>query len=318
MAKRFGKKGDIRSILWVIMELCLVMVIFLAFSVKLSDFKNNLLFDKIYLSKDIGLMADTVYASPGDLSYVYSGRVKNYSVSFDGGVVSVFKEQIVDPQKFPYVTDSNMKTDFVYSYLSVINNSDINFKKSGNSLVVIGGNVTFVSDVLGCSEALNTRFVKEKEGIVIDPSYSGSFPGKDFEANKTWILGSAIRALIPPPVIFTREENAEASVDKRLLATEGRAISISLMLQDSADVDILVKDDSLKSKKLACLLIDGLSSIDGFKRGMIEISQEPMIINSKADVPVAIMFDKNFNFDDYEKRREFAEKVKSSIEGYYG
>jgi len=319
MAKRFGKKGDIHSILWIIMEICLVAVIFLAFAAKLSDFKNNLLFDKIYVSKDLALMTDAVYASPGELSYVYSGRIKNYSVSFDGGVVSVFKEQLADPQKFPYVTDSNLKTDFIYSYLLVINNSDINFKKSGSSLVVSGGNVTFVSDTLACSEALNTKFIKEKEGMVIDPSYSGNFPGKDFEANKTWILGSAIRALmLPSPAVLTREENVDASVDKRLSATEGKAFSISLMLHDSADVDILVKDDSVKSKKLACLLINKLSEIEGFKRGTIELTQEPIIVNNKADVPLAIRFDKNFNFADSNRRKEFAEKVKSALGEYYG
>jgi hypothetical protein len=319
MAKRFGKKAEIRSILWIIMEICLVAVIFLAFAIKLSDFKDNLLFDKIYLSKDLGLMVDAIYASPGELSYVYSGKINNYSVSFDGGIVSVFKEQLADPQKFPYITDSGMKTDFVYSYLSVINNSDINFKKSGNSLVVSGGNVTFISDTLACSEALNTRFIKGIDGIVIDPSYSGTFPGKDDEANKTWAVAHLILALIvPSPISITRDNNVEASVDSRILRTEGKAFSISLMLHDSADVDILVKDDSLKSKKLACLLINELSKIEGFKRGTIEISGEPMIVNNKADVPVAIVFDKSFAFDDAERRKEFAEDVKSALEAYYG
>ncbi len=323
MKKGLGKRAQTHSMLWVLMEIALVLTVFISFSVKLSDIKNDILFDKIYLAKEVGLMTTSIYGAPGDVNYIYTGRINNFSASFEGGKATIFFKEPVNGISFPYVSDSNLEQSVAYTHLNLINNSDISFKKSSNTLSISGGEIKFVSDRLGCAEALNKNFRKEKEGVVLDPSYQGSFPGmvieQNREANVTWILANAVKSqLIPDPVFMTRNDNVEVSETTRLSITQDKAFTVSFVLTEEDKVNIQIKDDSLKNKKFACLLINEFSEMDELDKGDITITEKSFIKNSKSDVSVMVEVSKDFPYNNLEKRKEFALKVKNAVGEYYG
>jgi len=323
MIKRVGKRAQMHPILWVLIELCLVAVIFLAFFTKLADVKNDVLFDKIYLSKDIALLTDAVYASPGDLSYVYGGKVKNFSVSFNNDRISIYQNKLVNPQVFPYVKDSTIDTKFDYTHLSVFNKTDINFEKLADTLTVTGGKKTFVSDNLGCAKALTTKFRREKDGVVLDPYYHEPFPGlklfKTTESNVSWQLANTVLATVASdfPATSTRRGHGEMVKSIRYAETKNKQFSISFMLQDDSSVNIQIKDEGLENKKLACLLINGLSELDGMSKGIISITDDEFVKNNEATVSIMVELPKDVDYTNRRTRENIGAKIKEALVGYY-
>jgi hypothetical protein len=310
----FGKRGQEHPVLFVIVDLAMISIVAIVFLVQLRDFRDSILFDKIYLSKDIALLSDSVYASPGSLDYVYSGVKDNFSVNLDNGVVSVYYKELADPIKNIYTPDDNVETDINYTFLSVINNSNVNFEKSSSSLKISGSNKTFKSDSLACFSALSYYVHPTEFSVVLDPSYTDSFDSKF--ANLSFDLSSFVFASLPAGVsrIVTRDKGVGFFQDERLRKTVGRTFLVSFVVKKDFDkVNVYMRDDNLETKKLACLLMYKLSEM-GMKMGTVGVSDDDFIMHNNANVSVIVEVGDSLDPMGYS---EFGKKVSDALEAYY-
>ncbi len=67
------------EIQWLIGESVLVIVFTLAIFYWLASLQNNTLLEKNYLSRDLALLVDSMYSSPGNVEYTYNTNVVNIS-----------------------------------------------------------------------------------------------------------------------------------------------------------------------------------------------------------------------------------------------
>ena len=67
-----NKKSNINFVLMILIQVSIVLAVYLILNSYLSKLENNTFFEKDYMIKDISLMTDAVYASPGEIHYVYS------------------------------------------------------------------------------------------------------------------------------------------------------------------------------------------------------------------------------------------------------
>ena len=73
-----GRRAEANEeIMWLIGETLLVLVFAAAVFYWLISLQNDTLLEKNYLSRDLGLLIDSVYASPGNVEYEYSTNVVN-------------------------------------------------------------------------------------------------------------------------------------------------------------------------------------------------------------------------------------------------
>ncbi|MBI5390644.1 hypothetical protein HZB02_04090 [Candidatus Woesearchaeota archaeon] len=88
-----GKRGDVTAEqLFLMFEVLLAIIIFLSLMNFVVSLKDNTLFEKNYLARDLALLTDTVYAAPEQLSYTYTENVDRFGMNIKDGKVSIFDE----------------------------------------------------------------------------------------------------------------------------------------------------------------------------------------------------------------------------------
>ena len=129
---RLGKKGLVEQIqLETIMELFLAAIVGIALFIYVSNVSSNSLFEQNFMARDLGLLVDTIYASPGNISYIYDTtiaenkipgqeytplkyfRETKFSFLFKDSVVNVFTAEsgLETPAEYYFGTDSKVKSD---------------------------------------------------------------------------------------------------------------------------------------------------------------------------------------------------------------
>lgn len=117
MQKRgFGKKAQIEHEMYYILAqlLLIVLVGFALFSFVDTVSQGNL-YHKKYLARDIAFITNTIYAAPGDISYIYPGDVSEFIINFrQDNQVEVYEEleiyEKMHPSKisYPFLVDQNI------------------------------------------------------------------------------------------------------------------------------------------------------------------------------------------------------------------
>ncbi len=74
---------------FVLAELVLLVLIAVAFMAFVVQLATNTMMEKNYLARDLALVLDTAYASPGNLNYEYGGNASKFIVAFDNARVGV-------------------------------------------------------------------------------------------------------------------------------------------------------------------------------------------------------------------------------------
>lgn len=120
-----------------IIQVIIAVAIYLILQSYIDSVAKDTLFEKSYLSKDIALMINTIYASPGELSYTYANdkaELNKFEFNFGDQKVRI-KEAKSDKKldvEYPYGED--LKTPFSAQRIS--NSNKLVFSKTKNTLEV--------------------------------------------------------------------------------------------------------------------------------------------------------------------------------------
>lgn len=116
-----NKRGAIEVNLWVIVQLVLLIgfVFFPLWGFVLSD--NNKLFERIFVSKDLALTIDSLYAAPGEVIINYDQPIQGLSFNFSPNTATVYYEfsgLLQSPSSSYYFIEDNT-TKFNYAQFSL-------------------------------------------------------------------------------------------------------------------------------------------------------------------------------------------------------
>lgn len=310
------RRGAIKLSLEFIIELFIIAVIAIAFFVKISDIASSDVFEKQYLSRDLGLLIDSVYAAPGSLVYSYSSFDNNFSASIKDNVISVSTHNKTGSAvRFPYVDDSKVATSFERDSFD---NVSISFFKSKTSLHL--SSKQYDSFDLKCSDAFSFK-PSPINSILVDPSYSGDFPGKKSnKINESYVTLMLSRALAP---LLNSESSRGSeeflSVQRRISLSQGKDLSLTLLTSDSDSVDVFIRSDSLSDKRLACYLIKNLGDVleKGSLKSINDLdeSNKLFVFGSDAKVSVAVTVGSVDGFSS-KNLNLIAERIDKSLEEY--
>ena len=101
---------------------------------KLRDISSDTTLERGFIARDFALLLDAVYASPGDVSYVYD--LKEYRFRFDIDSSAVYVREKDNPQKFAsyrYSKPADVSTDS-YSFTSP---KELEIRKTGNFVRIL-------------------------------------------------------------------------------------------------------------------------------------------------------------------------------------
>ena len=110
----FSKKADVTvELLFVLIQLILALAIYAALQNYVKSVEDDTLYEKYYLSKDLALFLNTLYASPGEVHYEYSNEELDLSrFIFDFKNQKVVVKEIAEeaiPIEHPYGEDKNLE-----------------------------------------------------------------------------------------------------------------------------------------------------------------------------------------------------------------
>ena len=77
------RKGISHEIFFNVFELVLAFIVVLALFTFVNDVAKQTIFEKNYLSRDLAILVNTVYAAPGDLEYTYNENAGKSIFIFD-------------------------------------------------------------------------------------------------------------------------------------------------------------------------------------------------------------------------------------------
>jgi N-acetylmuramoyl-L-alanine amidase len=288
------KRGNIEPshyVILVLFDAFIISMVFLGLWQYVKSIEQDTLFEKSYLSKDLALLVDTIYAAPGDVSYVYTHHkvaLPEFIFSFGDSqatVAEIFKTERNQPAKgapiyYPYAEDSNVQTQ----PYTIESPSSLVFRLSGNSFVV---NPNSVQGAFECPDiktsAKRIERVVVDPGKGIDPSFgSGTYTQgagavnqenpKMREQDITKRIANSLLTLMVgqqfPKVEKTRQEDEFVSIaDRRDIVSDADLlISLHAGNQLRQEYDTVVayvyagSSNRIRSMKLACLINKQLAS----------------------------------------------------------
>ncbi len=117
----FKKRGlnrkaefELKIYFW-ILQLLLIFLVSMFLMKFVSDVANNTMLEKNFLTRDIALLLDTIYAPPGDVTVDYENKVlakSNFRLSFLDNYVWIYEEgqdRELDGYYYYYLSDPNIK-----------------------------------------------------------------------------------------------------------------------------------------------------------------------------------------------------------------
>ncbi len=132
-----NKSGFTHELFFNVFELVLALVVALA----LFQFINNVVksteFEKNYLARDLSLMVNTVYSSPGDVSYTYGENLggNSFSIKLEPNSVIVREKDSEVPIFYNFAENNNI----LFSYNGFQTDKDkisLMFNKLNGQIIV--------------------------------------------------------------------------------------------------------------------------------------------------------------------------------------
>ncbi len=65
------RKSQTNEVYHVLIQVAIALAVYLTMQAYIDSVSKNTLFEKVYLSKDSGMLMDTIYGSPGEVTYEY-------------------------------------------------------------------------------------------------------------------------------------------------------------------------------------------------------------------------------------------------------
>lgn len=91
--KKLGKKSQ-HEIMFIVFQLMMIAAIFASLMFYVGSLKEQTFFRKLALSRDLALVANTLYAAPGNIEYTYTPELNlsEFDYSFDEQKISVIEQ----------------------------------------------------------------------------------------------------------------------------------------------------------------------------------------------------------------------------------
>jgi hypothetical protein len=261
-----GKKRGVIE-LWVLIELLVWFLAVMLFMFKINDIKNDTLFEKQFLARDIALTTETISNLPGDTLYTYQTNADlskhEYVLS---GTVKVFKSGESLEVTYPYYYDSHLSTNMN----PLKSPKKIMFRKTGGMLDV--------AENLEAANA-NTCPVIDTKGqlakVAVDYSDDAVAAGTALygrlAADSSFI---AISTRGPSPALID-DRIAKIGTDTSLVISVSKGSSL-IVHHSPAD----------KSRKLACLILNAYKASG--KTGTASSSSEPILSRNPQGAAVRV------------------------------
>jgi N-acetylmuramoyl-L-alanine amidase len=277
----------------VVFELILVASVFLALMGYVKSLEENTLFEKSYLSKDLALLMNTIYASPSQVSYVYSAKfdLSRFNFVFQDSAVTVYEvfgsasnsfgsadSRNIKGAKiyYPFGSDANIK----FGAPTISNPNALLFSFADSSVTISSGDIV---SSLFCPEVVTKDSSAHK--VVIDPGHgidtrfgpSGTGLGAGLADPSTGVreqdLVKAIAVSLSGVLQqdgyetgLARQNDDYVSMQDRLAIASADDVSIVISIHvskgpsDTARAYIFSNSaSSIKSEKLACFILKELS-----------------------------------------------------------
>ena len=109
-----NKKAISNELFFNVFELVLAAIVILALYNFINSVVDSTIFEKNYLARDLAMLTNTVYSSPGDLSYTYSETSRKFMFIFDFKHNSV---QVTDKSRAGFFSSIPADSDLPVSYL---------------------------------------------------------------------------------------------------------------------------------------------------------------------------------------------------------
>jgi len=156
------KRGIVRSMFLAgeIVGAAIVAFLLISSAVKWSDSETPY---KAYLAKDMALVVDALFSSPGNVIINYTQNVSNYYIDFNENSTTVYKKTQIDGMSYKFVGYKGFEMD-----LTLENPAKIQFAKI-NDEIAIGESLKKNLDTLKCDETTGGS-LKDKK-ILVDPGY---------------------------------------------------------------------------------------------------------------------------------------------------
>ena len=104
-----NRRGGTQKTYFTMIDLILLLLIAVGFLAFIYQVASSTLLEKNYLARDIALLLDTVYASPGDTHYIYEGDASDFIILLDQNLVGVRKDNDVLAKQY-WFADSSQGT----------------------------------------------------------------------------------------------------------------------------------------------------------------------------------------------------------------
>ncbi len=129
-----GKRGQSQLVLYTIIGVVVASMAVIFFTSLMQRVGNDTTLERDYLSKDIALLLNTIYASPGDLEYVYTVPEK-FHITIKNNLVTV-KDKMRNAESSYYFASSSQFTELSFESDAVV--SSLMITKSGGTISVKG------------------------------------------------------------------------------------------------------------------------------------------------------------------------------------
>ncbi len=123
---------------YILAQLLLIVLVGFALFSFVGAISQGTLYNKNYISRDVALIIDTIYASPGDIHYVYPVDISEFIINFKKDNVEVYEElklyEKMHPSRisYPILVDRNIALENKI----VSPDLDINLKYEGFQLKI--------------------------------------------------------------------------------------------------------------------------------------------------------------------------------------
>jgi len=96
--------------IWFLIDLIVSIVVFIMLLTYVDQVGESLTFERDFISKDIALLIDSVYASPSSLSLKYPQNTFWFSYKFEDNQVSVIERGLLEKKaRNEFITDKNLR-----------------------------------------------------------------------------------------------------------------------------------------------------------------------------------------------------------------
>jgi hypothetical protein len=281
MKKRILKKGDVTSkTLFFLFEIMLVIIVMVALLNYVNSIKDNTIFEKKHLTRDIALTANLLSIAPGNIVYIYRGTELNkFDFSFSNNIVQV-KE-----------TDKDSSPDyFFYSENILLNNKLIPFKAEKSLILSKSGNTITSGDASDYKIFVIDPVIKTQgQKIIIDPQDGAT----DSITDDIFKISDDVKSINPNLFAITRAgKNVPGTVSDIKTAIKEFDVVVSIIIGDyiqdknyiKAYYNIETKQQE-EIKKLAGLILNSISDKFNTQTTLDGVSIIPLNINHVSNNP---------------------------------